>query len=548
MIFAILFHHLLSFSSAGAFSISMPAPVHKVVEDNHTYLCENIPSSSTFLCNSEVETTKSILILNNYRKDSIIFDKKRGVFEKPKSIKYFKDNNEEIISIDGQASQTIADSLNTQAIALKKLFYKQDENNNEIEISGSPKFEEIKKEGIKKILDLQSQLDLILSNLELKINDKRFECNRLKSKVSTSQCSIFECSDNQDTKVMVGLFQTIQGTYSSSIVYMKNNEIFNTPAGDIYLGDSKNNEVIKSYKNEYSESMPGTSGSKIYPSSFSNKNQAALFVLNPAMVGLFTSMLSVCSEDAEKKFYKAQQGLIDDIGQFELKEYITQLGNMTLNSFIHPENLTSASCELNGKLYSPEAFQKLNEIQNFYQSSFQEKNVITPEKASRLFEMALKNKEIYWENTNDGCYARAEIMKKQFQEENIHVDKAWIAGDLSDGASNKVKSWDYHVAPLVYVKGKNGEVQKMVIDPALFDGPVTVEKWIARTTEKSKYKNIETVFPMPVNNFYAGKNTYTITNGEIYSIKDSSTLTGDKAYSHALDMMKAMRVQDAIKP
>ena len=329
---------------------------------------------------------------------------------------------------------------------------------------------------------------------------------------------------------------------------MKNNEILNTPSGNIYLGDSKDNEVIKSYRNANMELMPGTSGDKLYPGSFNNKNHAALFVLNPAMVGLFNSMMNNCSEDVEKTFHKAQQNLRDEINEFELKEYITILGNQTYNSFISPENLTSIACDSNGKLYSQEAFQKINEIQNFYQSSFQSKNAITPEKASRLFEMALKNEKIYWANTSDGCYARAEIMKKQFLEQDVYVDKVWIAGDLTDGVFNKGKSWDYHVAPLVYVKDKNGQIQKMIIDPALFDKPVSLEEWIARTTKKSKYKNIETVFPMPANNFYAGKNTYAITNSNIYAIKESASLTGEKAYEHSIQIMEEIKTQDAKLP
>jgi hypothetical protein len=540
MILMFIIHTLQALSQASAFDIATLQPIFKVITNNHTYICENVSSSKTFLCNSEHETTKSILVFNGFVKESMIFDKKSGAFTNLKDIKYFKENNEEIMSFDGQTTQTLTDLLNTQAKLLKNIFYKKDERNNEIEILGTPKFEEIKKAGIKKVKEFQAQLDSILDNLELRIDNEKLTCNRLKSKSST-QCDIFQCSGNQNTNVLVGFYQTVQGTYSSSLVYMKNNEIFNVPTGNIYLGDAKNNEVIKSYRNENGEPLPGSNGSKLYPASFNNKNQAALFVLNPAAVGLFNSMLNNCSEEIEKTFHKAQQDLRDEINEFELKEYITFLGNQAYSSFISPENLTSITCDSNGKLYSQEAFQNISEIQNFYQSSFQSKNAITPEKAYHLFEMALKNEKIYWANTSDGCYARAEIMKKQFLEQDVYVDKAWIAGDLTDGVFNKGKSWDYHVAPLVYVKDKNDQIQKMVIDPALFDKPVTLEEWIAKTTKKSKYKNIETVFPMPANNFYAGKNTYTITNSNIYAIKDSANITGEKAYLNALQVMEGMK-------
>jgi len=40
-------------------------------------------------------------------------------------------------------------------------------------------------------------------------------------------------------------------------------------------------------------------------------------------------------------------------------------------------------------------------------------------------------------------------------------------------------AWVYHVAPIVDVQGDDGVVRTMVIDPSIFDHPVTVDEWRA---------------------------------------------------------------------
>ena len=39
-------------------------------------------------------------------------------------------------------------------------------------------------------------------------------------------------------------------------------------------------------------------------------------------------------------------------------------------------------------------------------------------------------------------------------------------------------TWGYHVAPTILVRSAPGEVESMVIDPSMFGGPVTPEKWV----------------------------------------------------------------------
>lgn len=54
------------------------------------------------------------------------------------------------------------------------------------------------------------------------------------------------------------------------------------------------------------------------------------------------------------------------------------------------------------------------------------------------------------------------------------ADPLWVENaDLPDGRVQ----WGYHVAPLVVVKGLDGNSTEMAFDPILFDRPVPVDEW-----------------------------------------------------------------------
>ena len=50
-------------------------------------------------------------------------------------------------------------------------------------------------------------------------------------------------------------------------------------------------------------------------------------------------------------------------------------------------------------------------------------------------------------------------------------------------------TWHYHVAPAVRVRGADGSVHDMVLDPSLFDRPATVEEWRAAQHDTPETKD-----------------------------------------------------------
>jgi len=91
---------------------------------------------------------------------------------------------------------------------------------------------------------------------------------------------------------------------------------------------------------------------------------------------------------------------------------------------------------------------------------------------------------------DDGCWGRASWMSWQFAKQGIHVDKAWNYGHLKANTANNPQcfvQWGYHVAPAVDVTQADGTVQKMVIDPSMFNQPVLATAWQAAQTDQAAF-------------------------------------------------------------
>jgi len=112
--------------------------------------------------------------------------------------------------------------------------------------------------------------------------------------------------------------------------------------------------------------------------------------------------------------------------------------------------------------------------------------VLTLKEAQETFEWMAAQPDIAFAYPQDGCYARAHLMVQRMQDMGITpAGKAWTFMDpdgdqlwveTSYASSGRVEWW-YHVAPTVWSLQNNGTIQRMVIDPSLFDEPATVEEW-----------------------------------------------------------------------
>jgi hypothetical protein len=111
-------------------------------------------------------------------------------------------------------------------------------------------------------------------------------------------------------------------------------------------------------------------------------------------------------------------------------------------------------------------------------------NPLTRREADAAFARMAEQSDLAFRYLPDGCYARAHLMTRRLRKLGVAADKVWafppsageqlqVSSALAPGGRLK---WQYHVAPVVSVRTGAGVVD-MVIDPALFDRPVTVIDW-----------------------------------------------------------------------
>ena len=105
-----------------------------------------------------------------------------------------------------------------------------------------------------------------------------------------------------------------------------------------------------------------------------------------------------------------------------------------------------------------------------------ELTVLSEEEASQVFKTLKDDEDNSFNFPLDGCYARAHLMASRMDDMGIISGKAFVEGNLYVDTTIGEAHWSYHVASLVLVK-VNGVNVPTVIDPGMFDKPVSFEVW-----------------------------------------------------------------------
>jgi hypothetical protein len=110
---------------------------------------------------------------------------------------------------------------------------------------------------------------------------------------------------------------------------------------------------------------------------------------------------------------------------------------------------------------------------------------VEPDQAAGIFAEFKAAEDLALRFPAHGCYARTHLMVGWLLDRGFAPSKVWAfaagATDLlwtetSDHPDGRVQ-WHYHVAPVLVVRGPDGDLREMVLDPLLFDRPVPVEEW-----------------------------------------------------------------------
>lgn len=126
-------------------------------------------------------------------------------------------------------------------------------------------------------------------------------------------------------------------------------------------------------------------------------------------------------------------------------------------------------------------------------------SVLDEASAQDLFKKIKSNTSIPFEAIFDGCYARTYHMILYAQLKQIKMAKRVVEVQNpmnvmiipSDDMQWRLR-WYYHVVPIVYVKLPSGEIEERIIDPGLFDAPVSAESFFERLLAHSEDVGVDT--------------------------------------------------------
>jgi hypothetical protein len=421
-------------------------------------------------------------------------------------------------------------------------------------LSGSPLFETIAKKVISKKNNLKQEYDDLFKSLNYTVELKdgqKLKCQRSKSRPLTKeetklsgisdallQCSAFKCdavsADGKSYQATMvfdsspmssptpSLHLTDKGSFGPDVEIKK----ISSSDGKQVLVDDSIATIQTQGNNRQLEAIKA-----IFPDKLGNDKSKIAQLKHPIFNLNYKASEKLCADSSNMaSLAEAKNNLMKKVSDLELVELISVLdGGSLVGYYVDPAKAGEYGCLYNGVILDSKAQENLSLIKKNINPDFQVSQIISMEKAKELFNKAKNMKDIAWNYKKDGCYARAHLMARRFEAEGIRVDKVWIKGDLSIPESGI--NWNFHVAPIVYVDDGKGGSKKIVIDPSLFDKPVTVDEWDNKMTKNTAGGSKRTVFPFPENAAVYERSAISISSSDPYLPRNNIKMSeGDKMF------------------
>lgn len=424
---------------------------------------------------------------------------------------------------------------------------------------GSVEFEAIKREFLNENTELNKMLDKVAHEQNFKVTLKDgdvLNCSRLSlgSKIDERtrtvatnmgvklQCMAFNCGDvkvGNETYQAMMMYESNPRSHAIPTVFFSNkNNLESKTVKKISSPSSKLPIVDNSFiiKNASMFIDPYKTYIKsVLPQKLSETFKEDYAVIKSPMVAYYMdSIQQLCNDDKKSlsNFNESKNNFMLKLAEMDLAEFISVLADGSLvGLYVDPSKAASLGCIYGGAYLDEKAAQNLNVIKKNIRPDLRVEQTITMDKATELFNRAMGMEDIAWGFKKDGCYARAHLMARRFEEEGIRVDKVWIKGDLYIPETDI--RWNFHVAPVVYVKDEKNQIQKIVIDPSLFDGPVTVEEWDKKMAKNTAKGSVISVFPFPENAALMERSTLSFSSSDPYLPRGNINMTEEEKMGQA---------------
>lgn len=355
------------------------------------------------------------------------------------------------------------------------------------------------------------------------VNQKKesFECTPFGPE-SLSQCSILKCSSadkKQNYLMNISLPKNnLSSPFTLNKIEQGKKEILKELDDTDYFEIFHNNDKVSQSK----KSSHFAFQNKIFkenPELDKNSDLATFFTTN--FYDAAKVFQAHCSSKVKKIFEDSSEYYNDLLAKQELKLTLDSFKSL---NFTTPNEVNEAYCNLNGVYIAKENVESVYNILNKFQSKVKPNDGISMQKAMELFNKYSSDESFYWKYKKDGCYARAEIIAQDLAKQNIYADKIWIQGLVDNGEPSTDIRWNYHVAPVIYVKDQATQsLKEYVIDPALFDRPVLKEEWLNKTNKNQNKELVHSLIPGDSNARNVSRNIYSISNRFLYNFSSRET-------------------------
>lgn len=512
----------------------------KLSEVKDVYLCNSANGYYIFL-NENPYKLIDISTPNHIRYASIkkVADKNNVIFQDTLP--------EEIISLLDASTKVIR--KDTKDNAKDNFFTLRDIKND---------FEKIKKISDPKIKNAVNELQTQYANAEKNYNNvlnsdkivlslkdnSQQDCKRMPAANESSHCNVFECANPKDKneknliiydpEYFPSVLPVLQTIKNGQLVPSKDVIKITNPKSKMLLADVA--AITEDTQDPYNYRVK--EAEKILKTSMPNMAKNYAYLKDYFIIEYRDNQMFSCLQTPLiKQFDKASDDLFTKVSNLPLEILVRIIDDNVIVANYTDKNLAKEnSCKVNGVYVAKDSLDSIDYLDSALTNVQKSpKDFIDLNKAYELFDKARAMNEIAWNYKADGCYARAHLMAREFEKEGIHVDKAWLKGDL--GLPEENIQWNYHVAPLVYVKDANGKVTPTIIDPSVFPAPVPLEAWVKKISPYSYPKIEKTSFPFPVNVELAHRTVLSISSSNPYTPMESITNTEEKKMQLALDTM-----------
>ncbi|EQC48852.1 hypothetical protein M899_2770 [Bacteriovorax sp. BSW11_IV] len=411
---------------------------------------------------------------------------------------------------------------------------------------------------IKKLETLQEEYGKELNTNSLKVSlesGKVLNCERIKTTYSHLaadqkefyqgpgshlKCPIFKCKSpgKEDFYTLMdnqpGSFADVINFNNGEYKNDQNISFIQSNIPGLFLHDTRGPKVQNPFENFNEKSQ--LSKDSFIPAQMKRYSAHLKKASTPHYSTMIAYATTICNPSDVKIFKNAEEKFSEQLSNAKVAEYVTFMNDGLFNFYINGDAVPEIACFQNGTYYNPEAYRKLKERGAFIA---EQQKTISEDDVNRLFNKAIKMDNIAWNFKADGCYARAHLMAREFEKEGIYVEKAWAKGSLGVTTPDGEINWNFHVAPSLNVKMKDGTIKKMVIDPSVSDKPTTADEWAEKI---SKLRVQKTGFPYPVNSVNLNRTSLAFSSTDEYMPSEfQSTLrtfeTEEKRMEHANSTM-----------